>query len=84
MGGAPGLGGCHVSRATPGWARVTSSAEMVYLEIIFSYYTIYLNNNISGQWSGDIPVCLVMEGCEDGDLVDIQNGWRTAYRSFQE
>ena len=38
----------------------------------------------SGQWSGDIPVCLVMEGCEDGDLVDIQNGWRTAYRSFQD
>ena len=39
---------------------------------------------LSGQWSGDIPVCLVMEGCEDGDLVDIQNGWRTAYRSYQD
>ena len=23
---------------------------------------------------------MVMEGCEQADLVDIQNGWRTAYR----
>ena len=33
-----------------------------------------------GVWSGDTPVCVIIDGCEQEDLEDISNGWRTPHR----
>jgi len=34
-----------------------------------------------GQWSGDIPVCAVLDGCHARDLPKIQNGRKYSYKT---
>lgn len=36
-----------------------------------------------GQWSGEIPVCVKLDDCDEAELEDISNGWRTVYRRLQ-
>ena len=34
-----------------------------------------------GQWSGDIPVCAVLDGCVPSDLPGVEHGRKYSYKS---